>query len=106
VAEVDVLAEIEHAGHDVLDALVDEGLASADRHHRRGALCTCIDALLHGEPGLVRLVLGIFPQPMQAMLHASVGSSIRRAGTAPPCAAGVATYLPIWTVERRGNFIR
>jgi len=60
-AEIDVLTEVEHAGHHVLDALVDERLASADRDHRGGALCTCVDALLDGQPRLVRLVLADLP---------------------------------------------
>ena len=48
----------------------------------------------------------IFPQPMQARLHASVGSSIRTSGYSSPLRFWVATYRPIWTVERSGNFIR
>ncbi|HEY8776694.1 MAG TPA: hypothetical protein VIM33_09495 [Gaiellaceae bacterium] len=54
---VDVLPELEHAGDDVLDPLVDERLASADGNHRRGALDAGVDALLNADPRLVRLVL-------------------------------------------------
>src|SRR5207249_1872537 len=56
-AEIDVLAELQHALDDILDPLVDEGLAAADRDHGRGALRPGVDALLHGEPRLVGLVL-------------------------------------------------
>src|SRR5439155_3741356 len=60
-AEVDVLAELEHAGDDILDPLVDERFASADRDDRRRALDACVDAFVHGEPRLVRLVLADLP---------------------------------------------
>ena len=56
-AEVDVLAELEHPGDDVLDPLVDERLAAADRDHGRRALHAGVDALLHRQTRLVRLVL-------------------------------------------------
>ena len=60
-AEVDVLPELEHARDDVLDPLVDERLAAADRDDRRRALHAGVDALLDGQPRLVRLVLADLP---------------------------------------------
>src|SRR3954470_9625284 len=47
----------------------------------------------------------IFPQPMHARLQARVGSSIRTSGYSSPLRFWVATYLPICTVERSGNFM-
>src|SRR5204862_3128987 len=60
-AEVDVLAELEHALHDLFDALVDERLAAADRDDRRRALHAGVDALLDRQARLVRLVLADLP---------------------------------------------
>src|SRR2546423_5587657 len=55
-AQVDVLAELEHAGDDVLDSFVDERLAAADGHHRRRTLCARVHAFVNREPRFVRLV--------------------------------------------------
>jgi hypothetical protein len=60
-AEVDVLAELEHPGDDVLDALVDERFAAADRHDGCGTLHAGVDALLNRQARLVRLVLADLP---------------------------------------------
>src|SRR5581483_84600 len=60
-AEVDVLPQLEHPGDDVLDPLVDQGLAAADRDDRRRALHARVDALVDREPRLVRLVLADLP---------------------------------------------
>src|SRR5437870_12478011 len=59
--EADVLAELEHARKDVLDPLVHERFAAADRDDRRRALYACVDAFVHCEPRLVRLVLADLP---------------------------------------------
>src|SRR5207302_6466110 len=56
-AELDVLPQLEEPCDDVLDALVDERLAAADRDDRRRALHARVDALLHRQPRPVRLVL-------------------------------------------------
>src|SRR6185437_10200089 len=45
----------------VFDPLVDERLAAADRHDRRRALETGVDALLDREARAVRLVLADLP---------------------------------------------
>src|SRR5204862_7648450 len=60
-AEVDVLPQVEEAGDDVLDALVDERLATADGDDRRRALHPGVDALLHRQPRAVRFVLADLP---------------------------------------------
>src|SRR5207302_275778 len=60
-AKIDVLAELEHPGDDVLDALVDERLTAADRHDRRRTLRTRVDALLDRQSRLVRLVFADLP---------------------------------------------
>ena len=65
---------------DVLDPLVDERLAAADRHHGAGH---CTPASTHSSTdrrALFDSYSRIFPQPMQAMLHARVGSSMRTSG--------------------------
>src|SRR6185312_13495530 len=60
-AQVDVLAQLEHPRDDVLDPLVDQRLAAADRNHGRGALDAGVDALVHREARLVRFVLADLP---------------------------------------------
>ncbi len=60
-AELDVLLHLEEAADDLLDALVDERLAAADRDDRRRALGARVDAFLDGQAGLVRLVLADLP---------------------------------------------
>ena len=60
-AELDVLLHLEEAGHDVLDPLVDQRLAAADRDDGRRALRAGVEALLDGKACLVRLVLADLP---------------------------------------------
>src|SRR5207302_3149188 len=51
----------EHARDDVLDSLVHERLAAADRDDGRRALHAGVDALLHRQARAVRLVLADLP---------------------------------------------
>src|SRR5439155_12763448 len=60
-AELDVLLHLEHSRDDVLDPLVHERLAAADRDDWSRALNAGVHALLHREPRLVRLVLADLP---------------------------------------------
>jgi hypothetical protein len=60
-AELDRLALLEDPGDHVLDPLVDERLAAADRDDGRRALQRRVDALLHRQTGAVRLVLADLP---------------------------------------------
>src|SRR5581483_8037657 len=60
-AEVDVLPQLEHPGDDVLDPLVDQRLAAADRDDRSRTLDARVDALVDRQPRLVRLVLADLP---------------------------------------------
>ena len=56
-----VLLLLDHPGDDLLDPLVDERLAAADRDDRRRALQARVDALLDRQPRAVRLVLADLP---------------------------------------------
>jgi hypothetical protein len=60
-AQLDGLLHLEEAGDHVLDALVDERLAAADRDHRGRALHRRVDALVDRQSCLVRLVLADLP---------------------------------------------
>src|SRR4029079_18464862 len=60
-AELNVPLHLEEAADNVLDALEDERLAAADRDDRSRALHRRLEAFLHGQPGLVRLVLADLP---------------------------------------------
>src|SRR5206468_979932 len=60
-AQLDRLPHLEHRGRDLVDPLVDERLAAADRDDRRGALEPGVDALLDAEARTVRLVLADLP---------------------------------------------
>ena len=75
-AELDVPLHLEEACDDLLDALEDQRLAAADGDDRRRALLGGVQALLDRQAGFVGLVLADLPQPMQAMLQPSVGSSM------------------------------
>jgi hypothetical protein len=51
-AERDELLARHDAFHDRADVLVDQRLATRDRHHRRAALVDRIEAFLHREPAI------------------------------------------------------
>ena len=79
-AQLHVSLHLDEARDYVFDALEDERLATADGDDGGRALLGRADALLDGQPRLIRLVLAILPQPMQAMLQPRVGSSMTTSG--------------------------
>ena len=90
-AELDRLPQLEKARDRVLDPLVDERLAAADRDDGAGHWTP---ASMHSSTesrALFDSYSRIFPQPMQARLQARVGSSMSTSGYSSPLRFWAAT---------------
>jgi hypothetical protein len=97
---------LEHLRGDLVDPLVDERLAAADRDDGSGALDGRVDAFLDREAGAVRLVLADLPaaDAGDVAREGRLEHEDERIALAFPLLR--ATYLPMETVDASGNFIQ